>query len=132
MLSTHSLPSFLSRAGININRPKQLFWYYVGTVDLVLSLLIFLLCLFLAPRTLAWRAVRLIGVLFSSFGAMSVLLLPPLLNQKFLKLIIVIVPTTGKPTPPTSASAPRSTLAPRANSTRGSSNRSLQTSSPRR
>ena len=74
MLSTHSLPSFLSRAGININRPKQLFWYYVGTVDLVLSLLIFLLCLFLAPTSphpIAWRAVRLVGVLFGSFGAMQ-------------------------------------------------------------
>lgn len=72
MIVTHSLPSFLSRAGTNINRPKQLFWYTVGTLDLFLSLLIFFVLLFLAPsHSLAWRTLRLLGVLFGSFGAMQ-------------------------------------------------------------
>ncbi|KAL7409497.1 hypothetical protein BDY24DRAFT_214693 [Mrakia frigida] len=73
MLVTHSLPNFLNNnAGTNINRPKQVFWYAVGAIDLFISLLIFLLCIFLAPKGMGWRCLRFLGVVFSSFGAMQI------------------------------------------------------------
>lgn len=81
MVEKQSLPHFLSYAQANINWPKQLFWYAVGSADLALSLLVFFLVLFLVPgnatssRSVASavgrRAYRLFSLPFALFGSMQ-------------------------------------------------------------
>lgn len=81
LVEKQSLPHFLSYAQSNINWPKQLFWYAVGAADLALSLLVFLLLLFLVPgnatstRSVAaavgHRAYRLFSLPFALFGSMQ-------------------------------------------------------------
>ncbi|WVO20136.1 uncharacterized protein IAS62_001427 [Cryptococcus decagattii] len=74
-LESQCLPRFLEAVKSNINRPKQLFWYCVGTVDLLIGLTIFLLLTFLLPPSpFSLRTYRLFSTIFVSFGIMQTLL----------------------------------------------------------
>ncbi|KAL6307174.1 hypothetical protein BKA93DRAFT_823638 [Sparassis latifolia] len=67
-----SLPRFLVAASANINLPKQLYWYGVGFVDLVVSILVTLLLVMLVPAPPeASRAWRLFAVPFAALGSMQ-------------------------------------------------------------
>ncbi|EIW66607.1 hypothetical protein M231_01473 [Tremella mesenterica] len=72
VVERQSLPHFLSYARTNINRPKRIFWFTVGTIDLSIGLLIYLLLTLLLPRHhFALRAIRLPSVIFVAFGCMQ-------------------------------------------------------------
>jgi hypothetical protein len=82
-----SLPHFLSYASTNVNRPKQMFWYvdhrhdfscpliiryYVGAIDFLLGLLIYLVLTLLLPTSnFGFRAIRLPSTIFAAFGCMQ-------------------------------------------------------------
>lgn len=73
ILESQCLPRFLETVKANINRPKQLFWYFAGIVDLLIGLTIFLLLTFLLPpRPFGLRTYRLFSTIFVSFGIMQV------------------------------------------------------------
>ncbi|KAJ7573864.1 hypothetical protein C8J56DRAFT_1173187 [Mycena floridula] len=73
LLQSTSVPRFLSFAATNINRPKQLFWYFVGVTDIFLSILIAVIMIAYIPTPPEQnRAWRLFPVLFAGFGAMQV------------------------------------------------------------
>ncbi|WVQ74581.1 hypothetical protein IAR50_004182 [Cryptococcus sp. DSM 104548] len=71
-LEQQCLPRFLLAAERNINRPKQLFWYFVGAIDFTIGLITFLLLTLLLPsHPFSLRAYRLISTIFIAFGAMQ-------------------------------------------------------------
>ncbi|KAK8861497.1 hypothetical protein IAR55_002318 [Kwoniella newhampshirensis] len=71
-VETQSLPRFLEAAKTNINRPKVLFWYFVGFVDFMIGLIIYLLLTLLLPRhSIGLRAYRLLSTIFVCFGIMQ-------------------------------------------------------------
>ncbi|KAI0677199.1 hypothetical protein C8Q78DRAFT_1001625 [Trametes maxima] len=73
-LETISLPRFLAYASANINRPKQIFWYTVGIVDMLLAIIaVILLIVFLPEDTseASRRAWRLAAVPLFSLGSMQ-------------------------------------------------------------
>ncbi|KAG6861951.1 hypothetical protein C0995_009135 [Termitomyces sp. Mi166 len=59
LLERSSLPRFLLAASANINLPKQLYWYTMGTLNMLLAILIALLLIMLVPTppevNRAWR-----------------------------------------------------------------------------
>lgn len=72
VVENQSLPHFLSYARTNINRPKQLFWYIVGTCDMLIGLIIYLvITLLVTNHRYALRATRLPSAVFVCFGAMQ-------------------------------------------------------------
>ncbi|WVQ78719.1 hypothetical protein IAT38_000806 [Cryptococcus sp. DSM 104549] len=71
-VESQSLPRFLENAKSNINRPKQLFWYFVGFIDFLIGIIVFLILSLLLPRQpYAYRALRLFSIIFISFGVMQ-------------------------------------------------------------
>ncbi|KAI9632518.1 uncharacterized protein MKK02DRAFT_40821 [Dioszegia hungarica] len=71
-VETQSLPHFISQAKMNINRPKQIYWYMVGLADFLLGVTMFLLLtLFVPERNYGYRITRLPCIIFTSFGAMQ-------------------------------------------------------------
>ncbi|TYJ59217.1 hypothetical protein B9479_000206 [Cryptococcus floricola] len=71
-LEQQCLPRFLLAAKSNINRPKQLFWYFVGAVDFTIGLITFLLLTLLLPaHPFSLRAYRLFSTIFIACGAMQ-------------------------------------------------------------
>lgn len=72
MMEYHSVPAFLLHASANINLPKQVFWYWIGTVHLIMSILIALatiLMIDVPPQSK--RAYRLFAVPFTCLGSMQ-------------------------------------------------------------
>ncbi|KZT36672.1 hypothetical protein SISSUDRAFT_1049503 [Sistotremastrum suecicum HHB10207 ss-3] len=68
----HSVPAFLLHASANINLPKQIFWYWIGTLHIIMSILIALsliLMIEVPPQTK--RAYRLFAVPFTWMGSMQ-------------------------------------------------------------
>ncbi|KAF8076809.1 hypothetical protein FPV67DRAFT_1777227 [Lyophyllum atratum] len=64
------LPRFLSTASANINLPKQIYWYIVGTCNIAIGLLIALLLIMMVPTPPeANRAWRIFPAGFCSLGS---------------------------------------------------------------
>ena len=73
ILETISLPRFLAAASANINRPKQLLWYAMGTVDTIIGVLLAILLIAIVPiPPAANRAWRLFSVLPASVGLSTI------------------------------------------------------------
>ncbi|KAI0650386.1 hypothetical protein C8Q79DRAFT_943443 [Trametes meyenii] len=73
-LETISLPRFLAYATANINRPKQIFWYSVGVLDMLLAVLAAVLLIVFLPEEMSEasrRAWRLAAVPLFSLGSMQ-------------------------------------------------------------
>ncbi|OJT11380.1 hypothetical protein TRAPUB_12107 [Trametes pubescens] len=73
-LESFSLPRFLEHASTNINSPKQIFWYSVGIVDMLLAATVAVLLVALLPSGMgeaSRRAWRLITVPLFSLGSMQ-------------------------------------------------------------
>lgn len=73
-LESFSLPRFLEHASTNINSPKQIFWYSVGIVDMLLATTLAVLFIVLLPSGMteaSRRAWRLITVPLFSLGSMQ-------------------------------------------------------------
>lgn len=72
MMEHHSVPAFLLDASANINLPKQVFWYWIGTIHIIMSILIALstiLMIDVPPQSK--RAYRLFAVPFTCLGSMQ-------------------------------------------------------------
>ncbi|KAI0355345.1 hypothetical protein OH77DRAFT_1424828 [Trametes cingulata] len=73
-LETYSMPRFLAHASANINRPKQIYWYAVGIVDMLLGIALAVLLIVLLPNWMSEatrRAWRLTAVPLFSLGSMQ-------------------------------------------------------------
>ncbi|OCH94496.1 hypothetical protein OBBRIDRAFT_123127 [Obba rivulosa] len=71
-LETISLPRFLAAASVNINLPKQLYWYGVGLAYVLIGVLIALVLITCLPGPAhVSRSWRLFSVPFASLGWMS-------------------------------------------------------------
>lgn len=73
-LESFSLPRFLEHASTNINSPKQMFWYSVGIVDMLLASTLAVLLIVFLPSGMSEasrRAWRLITVPLFSLGSMQ-------------------------------------------------------------
>ncbi|KDQ64122.1 hypothetical protein JAAARDRAFT_187495 [Jaapia argillacea MUCL 33604] len=70
LLESSSIPHFLSHASTNINLPRQIFWYTIGSMDILIGLAISLsLIMTLSTPPQANRAYRLFGVVIAGVGA---------------------------------------------------------------
>ncbi|WVO13250.1 hypothetical protein L204_100863 [Cryptococcus depauperatus] len=75
IVETQCIPRFLEAAKSGANRPKQLLWYLLGLLNLLVGLIIFLtLTLVLPSHPFGNRAYRLISTIFISLGAMKLYL----------------------------------------------------------
>ncbi|KAI0371608.1 hypothetical protein BV20DRAFT_965345 [Pilatotrama ljubarskyi] len=73
-LETYSMPRFLAYASANINRPKQIYWYSLGFLDMLLSVALAVLLIVLMPSWMSEasrRAWRLTAVPLFSLGSMQ-------------------------------------------------------------
>lgn len=62
-----SFPAFSKMATANINSEKKIFWLCVGTVDFMIGVMVYLLCILLK----AGRGWRCFGIVFTWFGCMQ-------------------------------------------------------------
>ncbi|KAG6919756.1 hypothetical protein DXG01_001590 [Tephrocybe rancida] len=70
LLERCSVPRFLTAASVNINLPKQIYWYAVGVLNILLGILVALVLILMVPTPPhANRAYRIFPVGFFALGA---------------------------------------------------------------
>ncbi|KAG8699670.1 hypothetical protein FRC09_006466, partial [Ceratobasidium sp. 395] len=73
LVDMSSVPNFVSITASNINLPKQIYWYAIGTVFTLLSWLIALCTIYFIPDPpRSRRSIRLVSVPFAVLGCMQI------------------------------------------------------------
>ncbi|QRW02332.1 regulator of G protein signaling domain protein [Ceratobasidium sp. AG-Ba] len=73
LVDTSSVPHFVNTVASNINLPKQIYWYSIGTTFTLLSWLIALFTIYFIPDSpRSKRYIRLVSVPFAVLGCMQI------------------------------------------------------------